>query len=201
MVWWTQGVPEARPPACHAGALPLSYVSVVVMGGFDPPPRAFQARALPTELHDHGAGPGTRTRIDWVTKPAPIPLGPAGIFSGSRSRCVVWKGSFINLHESQRGWSGVPRYQHRGKVRRVVAGHVYAILGADECESVASHMSTSFQVVREEGVEPSSQGPKPCVLTLDDSRAGRWRGQWVPPPLLVGGSHACICQHLDPGEQ
>ncbi len=38
----------------------------------------FQARALPTELHDHGAGPGTRTRIDWVTKPAPIPLGPAG---------------------------------------------------------------------------------------------------------------------------
>jgi hypothetical protein len=28
-----------------------------------------------------------------------------------------------------------------------------------------------------------------------------WRGQWVPPPLLVGGSHACICQHLDPVEQ
>ena len=48
------------------------------MGGFDPPPRAFQARALPSELHDHGAGPGTRTRIDWVTKPVPIPLGPAG---------------------------------------------------------------------------------------------------------------------------
>src|SRR5665213_973263 len=60
----------------------------------------------------------------------------------------------------------------------------------------------SFQVVREEGVEPSSQGPKPCVLPLDDSRAdGRWKGQWVPPPLLVGGSHACICQHLDPEEQ
>jgi hypothetical protein len=35
--WWTQGVPGARPPACRAGALPLSYVSVVVMGGFDPP--------------------------------------------------------------------------------------------------------------------------------------------------------------------
>jgi hypothetical protein len=28
-----------------------------------------------------------------------------------------------------------------------------------------------------------------------------WRGQWVPPPLLVGGSHACICQHLDPEAQ
>ena len=26
---WTQGVSEARPPACRAGALPLSYVSVV----------------------------------------------------------------------------------------------------------------------------------------------------------------------------
>ena len=48
------------------------------MGGFDPPPRVFQTRALPTELHDHGAGPGTRTRINWVTKPVPIPLGPAG---------------------------------------------------------------------------------------------------------------------------
>ena len=60
----------------------------------------------------------------------------------------------------------------------------------------------SFRVVREEGVEPSSQGPKPCVLPLDDSRVdGRWKGQWVPPPLLVGGSHACICQHLDPVEQ
>ena len=76
--WWTLGISEARPPACRAGALPLSEVSVVVMGGFDPPPRAFQARALPTELHDRGAGPGTRTRIDWVTKPVPIPLGPAG---------------------------------------------------------------------------------------------------------------------------
>src|SRR5580698_7850875 len=52
------------------------------MGGFDPPPRVFQTRALPTELHDHGAGPGTRTRINWATKPAPIPLGPAGITPG-----------------------------------------------------------------------------------------------------------------------
>jgi hypothetical protein len=75
---WTQGVSEARPPACRAGALPLSSVSAVVMGGFDPPPRVFQTRALPTELHDHGAGPGTRTRIDWVTKPAPVLPGPAG---------------------------------------------------------------------------------------------------------------------------
>src|ERR1700691_5473419 len=57
LYWWTQGVSEARPPACRAGALPLSYVSVVVMGGFDPLPRAFQGRALPTELHDHRAGP------------------------------------------------------------------------------------------------------------------------------------------------
>ena len=80
-MWWTQGVSEARPPACRAGALPLSYVSVVVMGGFDPPPRAFQARALPTELHDHGAGPGTRTRINWITRPVPILSGPAGICS------------------------------------------------------------------------------------------------------------------------
>lgn len=79
VIWWTQGVSEARPPACRAGALPLSYVSVVVMGGFDPPPRAFQARALPTELHDHGAGPGTRTRISWITKPVPNLSGPAGI--------------------------------------------------------------------------------------------------------------------------
>ena len=77
--WWTQGISKARPPACRAGALPLSYVSVVVMGGFEPPPRAFQARALPSELHDHGAGPGTRTRTDWVTNPVPIPLGLAGI--------------------------------------------------------------------------------------------------------------------------
>ena len=60
----------------------------------------------------------------------------------------------------------------------------------------------SFQMVREEGVEPSSQGSKPCVLPLDDSRVvGGWKGQWVPPPLLVGGSHACIYQHLDPMEQ
>jgi hypothetical protein len=59
-----------------------------------------------------------------------------------------------------------------------------------------------LSVVREEGVEPSSQGPKPCVVPLDDSRvAGRWKGQWVPPPLPVGGSHACIYQHLDPVEQ
>src|SRR6516164_4222250 len=67
-----------RPPACRAGALPLSYVSLVVMGGFDPPPRVLQTRALPTELHDHGAGPGTRTRISWVTTPVPVPPGPAG---------------------------------------------------------------------------------------------------------------------------
>jgi hypothetical protein len=67
-----------KPDLRRADALPLSYVSEVVMGGFDPPPRAFQARALPTELHDHGAGPGARTRINWVTKPVPIPLGPAG---------------------------------------------------------------------------------------------------------------------------
>ena len=63
--------------SCRRSASELC-VSVGVMGGFDPPPRAFQARALPTELHDHGAGPGTRTRINWVTKPAPIPSGPAG---------------------------------------------------------------------------------------------------------------------------
>jgi hypothetical protein len=86
---WTQGISEARPPACRAGALPLSYVSVVVMGGFDPPPRAFQARALPTELHDHGAGPGTRTRITWVTKPAPIPLGPAGMITPRRPAALL----------------------------------------------------------------------------------------------------------------
>jgi hypothetical protein len=100
LFWWTQGVSEARPPARRAGALPLSYVSVVVMGGFDPPPRAFQARALPTELHDHGAGPGTRTRINWITKPVPIPLGPAGIPSSRRSGSIVWKRSFVGLHES-----------------------------------------------------------------------------------------------------
>src|ERR1700722_10794225 len=75
---WTRSFRKPRPPARRAGALPLSRLSVVVTGGFDPPPRVFQTRALPAELRDHGAGPGTRTRIDWVTKPAPIPLGPAG---------------------------------------------------------------------------------------------------------------------------
>jgi hypothetical protein len=73
---------------------------VVVMGGFDPPPRVFQTRALPTELHNHGAGPGTRTRINWITKPVPIPLGPAGIPSSRRSGSIVWKRSFVGLHES-----------------------------------------------------------------------------------------------------
>jgi hypothetical protein len=81
-----------------------------------------------------------------------------------------------------------------------VCGSVLAL--ATSCSRVCRMACVSFQVVREEGVEPSSQGSKPCVLPLDDSRAdGRWKGQWVPPPLLVGGSHACICQHLDPVEQ
>jgi hypothetical protein len=65
--------------SCRRSASELCVRSVVVMGGFDPPPRVFQARALPIELHDHAAGPGTRTRIDWVTKPVPILSGPAGI--------------------------------------------------------------------------------------------------------------------------
>jgi hypothetical protein len=122
-------------------------------------------------------------------------------FPPSRSGCVVWKWPFIDLYESQRGCSGVLRRQHRGRVRNVVAGGACPLFGNYEFQPIAFHMGTSFQVVREEGVEPSSQGPKPCVLPLDDSRADRWRGQWVPPPLLVGGSHACICQHLDPEEQ
>jgi hypothetical protein len=51
-------------------------------------------------------------------------------------------------------------------------------------------------------VSTSFHGSRACVRPLDDARAdGRWKGQWVPPPLLVGGSHACICQHLDPVEQ
>ena len=99
MIWWTPGVSEARPPACRAGALPLSYVSVVVMGGFDPPPRAIQARALPTELHDHGAGPGTRTRINWVTKPVPIPMGPAG---SSRAAVITLRHPEAVLHRRPR---------------------------------------------------------------------------------------------------
>jgi hypothetical protein len=76
------------------------------------------------------------------------------------------------------------------------------VSGTTSCSRLLRMGCASFLVVREEGVEPSSQGPKPCVLPLDDSRVdNRWRGQWVPPPLLVGGSHACICQHLDPDEQ
>jgi hypothetical protein len=67
----------------------IDICAVVVMGGFDPPPRAFQARALPTELHDRGAGPGTRTRINWGTNSALIPLGLAGRPFTSISRGVV----------------------------------------------------------------------------------------------------------------
>ena len=201
-VWWTLGISEARPPARHAGALAQNEVSVVVMGGFDPPPRAFQARALPTELHDRGAGPGTRTRIDWVTKPAPIPLGPAGT---SRAALITPRhpGAVLRRRRCRAGRarahlaSSRPRmHPSRNRSQR------QCVFRTDELQAVLSHGGTSFLFVREEGVEPSSQGPKPCVLPLDDSRVGGcWRGQWVPPPLLVGGSHACICQHLDPEEQ
>jgi hypothetical protein len=70
------------------------------MGGFDPPPGAFQARALPTELHDHRAGLGTRTRIDWATRPVPIQLGPAGI---ARAALVMPRRPAVLLHQRPRG--------------------------------------------------------------------------------------------------
>lgn len=70
------------------------------MGGFGPPLRAFQARALPTELHDQGAGPGTRTRINWVTKPVPILLGPAGI---ARAALITPRHPELLLHRRPQG--------------------------------------------------------------------------------------------------
>ena len=64
------------------------------------------ARALPTELHDHGAGPGTRTRINWVTKPVPIPLGPAGT---SRAAVITPRRPGAVLHRRPRRAAGVHR--------------------------------------------------------------------------------------------
>ena len=143
---------------------------MVVMGGFDPPPRVFQARALPTELHDHGAGPGTRTRINWFTKPAPILLGPAGTSGCVTSRRVVRMRSFVGVHDAQPldGRSGVG-----GTTLKSVEPPVASALSSPTTSfsQIVPHRCISFlQVVREEGVEPSSQGPKPCVLPLDDSR-------------------------------
>ena len=157
--WWTQGVSEARPPACRAGALPLSYVSVVVMGGFDPPPRAFQARALPTELHDHGAGPGTRTRIAWDTKPVPIPLGPTGT---SRAAVITPRRLGAVLHRrprraaaalknpttvqrttptSRRSLSRCRR-ERRASADRVASGHLLSNDSGGRCRTLISRTKT-----------------------------------------------------------
>ena len=186
MFWWTQGVSEARPPACRAGALPLSYVSVVVMGGFDPPPRAFQARALPTELHDHGAGPGTRTRITWVTKPVPIPLGPAGT---SRAAMITPRhpGAVRSSASTTRsGRTDESDDAYSAQLRRVV-GRAFTLSSGTTSFSRSCRIGAPpFQMVREEGVEPSSQGPKPCVLPLDDSRKWVMEGSMGTAPITRG---------------
>ncbi len=200
--WWTQGVSKARPPACRAGALPLSYVSVVVMGGFDPPPRAFQARALPTELHDPGAGPGARTRINWVTNPVPIPLGPAGT---AGPMLIMPHHPAALLHRFPRGAADDARARQgysRRQPRHVVVLRRRAVLENDESQPIVSHGMHLLSV----GSGGRFRTPISRTKTLRPA-IGRlpsgdcWRGQWVLPPLLVGGSHACICQHLDPVEQ
>src|ERR1700722_13180600 len=158
------------------------------MGGFDPPPRAFQARALPAELHDRGAGPGTRTRINWVTKPAPIPLGPAG------SSQV-----YIDDHAASSGL-GPSSASTTRKRWTELSGVGGTTLNSVEPPVVfpLSSPTTSFsqscridvppflQMVREEGVEPSSQGPKPCVLPLDDSRQWVMEGPMGTAPITRG---------------
>jgi hypothetical protein len=184
----------------RAASSPADSGPSVVTGGFDPPPHAFQASALPTELHDRGAGPGNRTRNDWGTSPAPILLGPAGVRREESSGRVIRRWPFVSVDQVHL-WANGLLGSTLADLARAVTGRVGAVLDNNECQAMSAHRCTSFQVVREEGVEPSSQGPKPCVLPLDDSRMVGWRGQWVPPPLLVGGSHACICQHLDPEEQ
>ena len=78
VIWWTQGVLEARPPACRAGALPLSYVSVVVMGGFDPPPRGFRRALSQLSYTTMEPAPGLEPGSTGVTKPVPVLPGPAG---------------------------------------------------------------------------------------------------------------------------
>ena len=203
VIWWTQGVSEARPPACRAGALPLSYVSVVVMGGFDPPPRAFQARALPTELHDHGPAPG-------------LEPGSTGLQSQCPSRWA--RPALLERQRDHAASSGSgPSSASTTRSRRTPASGVAGTSSLSVVPSVAafglSSGTTSFSRSCRIGSPPfrwfgrkvsnprlKDQNLASCHWTTPE-RMGCWRGQWVPPPLLVGGSHACICQHLDPEEQ
>ncbi len=188
-------------PGVSCRPLPLSYVSVVVMGGFGPPSRAFQARALPTELHDHGAGPGTRTRIIWVTKPVPIPLGPAGT---SRAAVIMPRHPGAALHRGPRRAadahkgpaSAVPSAtpasrrsplsrclgERRASGDLLASKHLLSDGSGGRCRTLISRIKTL----------------RPAIGRLPKVGDG---SQWVPPPLLVGGSHACICQHLDTMEQ
>ena len=83
------------------------------------------------------------------------------------------------------------------KLERALCRCFCTVFGIDETQPIVSHESTSFQMVREEGVEPSSQGPKPCVLPLDDSRADGFLPRSMgTDPVLVTGSHACLSEYL-----
>jgi hypothetical protein len=204
MFRWTQGISEARPPACRAGALPLSFVSVVWWSWV-------------VSIHRLARFKRTLSQLSYTTvEPAPgLEPGSTGLQS-QRPSCWA-RPAVLEPHDHAASSGGPPSSASTRRNRRVTASGIAVTAdssvgasvdafarfsGTTSCSRLLRMECVSFQVVREEGVEPSSQGPKPCVLPLDDSRAdGRWKGQWVPHPLLVGGSHACICQHLDPVEQ
>jgi hypothetical protein len=159
-------------------------------------------RALPSELHDHGpVRYSNPDQLGYKASAHPTGFGRhcrIGTYHAASSG--VDPSSVLRKRREQLPTSGFAGTAGNSVTSSVATS---ALLSRTTSFSRLCRMEyASFQVVREEGVEPSSQGSKPCVLPLDDSRAdSRWKGQWVPPPLLVGGSHACICQHLDPVEQ
>ena len=60
--WSSRGMSKPRPPACRAGALPLSYATVVVPTRFERVSPGLQPSATPSQLRDRGAAPGCRSR-------------------------------------------------------------------------------------------------------------------------------------------
>ena len=120
--------------SCRRSA--LSYVSVVVMGGFDPPPRVFQRALSQLSYTTMGPAPGLEPGSTGLQSQRPSRWARPALLSCDE---ITPRRLGAVLHRRPRGAAagrnGVLRRRYRVQLRRV-AGRVCAVLGNDELQPI-----------------------------------------------------------------